>query len=494
MRTLGPRTRIGARWSLALAVAAGFAGAAWADPSNEPPPAGAILDLNGGLIPHGAPQTYTVDFTSSRSNTAITFAFREDPAFISLFNTSVVDLTTSSGNLLRNGNFSGGTYTDHGNSGTPTGWTYANIYGASAGGVVTTCGSNGYCWYDGAVQAYDAISQTISTTVGDIYQVSFSATDDSYLTDWSRVSTNGNVTGTGGNGADILVYAQAGLPPAACPGAPGVTIKASSGQTCFASGSYVSTAVIAGQATGAGSVLTNVNGGQSSFSFSTSADNTPAVQADSGGSVTLTVTPPSTSGTVTTTGNNSIGLYATGSASTDGGPVASSIDAQNVNVTTQGSNASGVQADTGGLVTLNGGSVTTWGAGALGLYASGSGSKINVTGVSVTTAGAGAAGVLTDNGATTSIGGGSVATSGQDAHALFVIGSGSAANLSGAGTFATTGAGATGLFAALGGAVSATGSTTITTTGGISSATGLGASGVVADGAGRRSILARRRS
>jgi len=57
---------------------------------------------------------------------------------------------------------------------------------------------------------------------------------------------------------------------------------------------------------------------------------------------------------VTTTGNNSIGLYATGSASTDTGPVPSSISAQNVNVTTQGSNANGLQADNGGQVTLNG--------------------------------------------------------------------------------------------------------------------------------------------
>ena len=198
---------MGARWSFALAVAAGLSGAAWAEPSNQPPPSGPILDLNGGVIPHGTPQTYTVDFTASQSNTAVTFAFREDPAFVFLFNTSVVNLTTSSGNLLTNGGFSGGTYTDNGNSATPTGWTYANIYGASAGGVVTSSceGYGSHCWYDGAVQAYDAISQAISTTVGDQYQVSFSATDNSDLTDWSRVSTNGDVTGTGGNGADILV-------------------------------------------------------------------------------------------------------------------------------------------------------------------------------------------------------------------------------------------------------------------------------------------------
>lgn len=610
MWTLGPGTSLAAGLAFALAVAAGFAGAAWAAPINEPPPSGAILDLNGGLIPHGPPQTYTVDFTSSVSNTAITFAFREDPAFIFLFNSSVVDLTTSSGNLLRNSDFSGGTYTNNGNSATPTSWTYANIYGASAGGIVTSsCGYGSYCWHDGAVQAYDAISQSISTTIGDLYQVSFSATDNSGLTDWSRVSTNGNVTGSGGNGADILVYAQAGLPPAACAGAPGVNIKASAGQTCFASGSYASTNVIAGQATGAGAVLTNVNGGQSSVSFSTSAPNTPAVQADSGGSVTLTVTPPSTSGTVTTTGDNSIGLYATGSATTAGGPVASSITAQNVNVTTQGSNASGVQADTGGLVTLNGGTIATSGGGSLALYATGAGSQIaatnvaastsasysasfgsanvafanrgaiitmnggsaNTTGsgayavvaegagvvkstgtsigttgdgsgglgingvgseidatnVAITTTGAydsatglhsygvyngsygtfptgGVAtitnstistqglqmyGVLTAAGGVTNLSGDSVATSGQDAHALAVTGSGSRANLNGTNSFATQGAGASGIVASLGGVINATGLATVTTSGGVSSATGFGASGIAADGAGAQVML-----
>jgi hypothetical protein len=39
--------------------------------------------------------------------------------------------------------------------------------------------------------------------------------------------------------------------------------------------------------------------------------------------------------------------------------------------------------DTGGLVTLNGGSVTTSGAGSVGLFASGDGSQISATNVAV---------------------------------------------------------------------------------------------------------------
>jgi hypothetical protein len=187
---------------------------------NRPPPAGAILDLAGTPIPHNTQALYSVAFIATLPNTAITFAFREDPAFLYLSNAQVVDITNSSSNLLVNGNFSGGTFLDNGNSGTPIGWTYANIYGATFGGFVTSlpgCNMGGLCWYDGAVQAYDAISQTIPTTVGDTYRISFLLNDDGTLTTFSALSTNGNITDHGGNGADVLVYAQAGLP---APGVP----------------------------------------------------------------------------------------------------------------------------------------------------------------------------------------------------------------------------------------------------------------------------------
>jgi hypothetical protein len=183
-------------------------------PTNEPPPSGAILDLNGLPIPGNGNgttfQSYSVTFTAAFSSTAITFAFRDDPAFLIFQNASVVDLTTSSGNLLTNGDFSGGTYTDNGNSLTPNGWTYANVYGAFDGGVVQTyLGSPS--WYDGAVQAYDAISQTIGTTVGDNYQISFYLAENNEGRDsvFSALSTNGDVTNADGNGIDVLTYAQA---------------------------------------------------------------------------------------------------------------------------------------------------------------------------------------------------------------------------------------------------------------------------------------------
>jgi len=151
------------------------------DPTNVAPPTGAILDLNGTAIPgHGNGTTfqqYTVNFVANLTSTAITFAFREDPAFVSLEQVSVVDQTVPGANLLVNGDFSGAVYTNSGNSAAPVGWTYANVYGASSGGEVKSgCGgpqAGGLCWYDGAVQAYDAISQTIGTTVGHTYAISF---------------------------------------------------------------------------------------------------------------------------------------------------------------------------------------------------------------------------------------------------------------------------------------------------------------------------------
>jgi hypothetical protein len=245
--------------------------------NNDPPPAGAILDLSGTPIPgdgNDTYQQYTVDFTAAIANTAITFAFREDPAFISFSNASVVDLTTSSGNLLTNGDFSGGTYTDNGNSLTPIGWTYANQYGAEAGGVVSSdCGVGedgsygvGDCWYDGAVQAYDAISQTIATTPGDQYEISFWVADSSGCStdtpyglpcDFSDLSTNGDTTGTGGNGINVTVYAQAGLPPPATS-----TIYVGTNQGLFKStngGETFTQTILPGTGTSVFSVLVDPN-------------------------------------------------------------------------------------------------------------------------------------------------------------------------------------------------------------------------------------------
>ena len=172
---------------------------------NYSPPNGAILDLNGLAVPHATPQLYSVTFTApaDNSSTAITFAFRDDPWFIQFSDASLVDVTTSSGNLLSNGDFSQGV--DVG--GAPVGWTYSNVDGAVFGGSVSSsCVGSSACWNDGAVQGYDELSQSIATTGGDEYLLSFYAMDAGGPDVWSTVSTNGDVTDSGGNGVDILAY------------------------------------------------------------------------------------------------------------------------------------------------------------------------------------------------------------------------------------------------------------------------------------------------
>jgi hypothetical protein len=201
-----------------LVGAALSAPSAFAVANNDPPPTGAILDLGGAetgtsalSVNHGTAVTESVSFAAALSSTDITFAFREDPAFISFSNVSLTNTTTgSSTNLILNPNFA------LGSGESPTDWTFVNVYGAEASGVVSSdCGGGlATCWYDGSVQAYDAIDQFVATTLGDTYLLSFQYSDDGGLTTFSDLSTNGDTTNTGGNGIDILAYAQAGLPPA----------------------------------------------------------------------------------------------------------------------------------------------------------------------------------------------------------------------------------------------------------------------------------------
>jgi uncharacterized repeat protein (TIGR01451 family) len=242
--------------------------------NNNGPPAGPILDLGGTYatpsttavaIPNDGQETYaqfSVNFTANATNstctngvcsTVITFAFRDDPAQISFTNASVTDVTNPSSpgpNLLTNGNFSTGVLTP---------WTYVDNYGVSGAGFVALAGQyqdncpslNGAvfnCWIDGAVQAYDAISQTITTNPGDTYEISFYVAENSGLIAtrgdsqispnypgsacylalvagaaaggppapcyFSDLSTNNDTTDPGGTGINVAAYAQPTVPVA----------------------------------------------------------------------------------------------------------------------------------------------------------------------------------------------------------------------------------------------------------------------------------------
>src|SRR5579871_2327513 len=135
-------TRSSRRWlgaALTGALVAGASFQAHADPSNVAPPPGWILSLDGQPITNEQ-QSYSVTFTAAVAETAITFAFRQDPSFLSFSNVSVVDNADPGVNLILNGDFSQGVV----GTNTVDNWTYANIYGAWASGVLAAgCGLNG---------------------------------------------------------------------------------------------------------------------------------------------------------------------------------------------------------------------------------------------------------------------------------------------------------------------------------------------------------------
>ena len=142
------------------------------------------------------------------------------------------------------------------------------------------------------------------------------------------------------------------------------------------------------------------------------------------------------SGSVMTQGANSIAVYATGAGSTvTANPPG---DANGLTITTTGTFSNGVQADTGGAVILNGGSVTTSGPVSEGLVVLGAGSTITASGVAVTTHGDSdekaqefATGIFAFTGGSMTFSGGSITTTGLTADAVAVLGSGASVALDG---------------------------------------------------------------
>jgi hypothetical protein len=179
------------------------------------------------------------------------------------------------------------------------------------------------------------------------------------------------------------------------------------------------------------------------------------------------------------------GLFATGSHST--------ISAAGTDIVTHGPGAFGALSQDGGSIVLGGGSVMTMGAGSPGLVAL-SGSSLSATGTTITTeggtdlAGVESAGVLIgEAGAAGTLINDTVLTSGSGSDAVLAEEGGNA-TLGGANSFTTTGDGSIGLHALSGGIINALGQTTIST-GSTSGATGSNAYGVNADGAGSQISL-----
>jgi hypothetical protein len=206
---------------LVAALALLFANQTHAGPMNLGPPSGAILDLNGQALPNAGYVQYSVDFTATAAMTNISFAIRNDPGFFGLDDVTLLNKTTSTAVPVVNGGFESGIV---GNN-APVGWTYLNTFGGFSGHVQNNAGGVGVAhtgtnfYRDGAFQAYDGITQGFTTVVGDTYTISFFLINENRnlaLTNFSRLSTNGDVTDVLGNAADVLVYAGA-IPTTATP-------------------------------------------------------------------------------------------------------------------------------------------------------------------------------------------------------------------------------------------------------------------------------------
>ena len=297
---------------------------------------------------------------------------------------------------------------------------------------------------------------------------------------------------------------------------PGVNVVALSPDICDVSGPYeltTTTANAAVQASGKGAVI-NWADTQGPGPISTTVDGTPAVQADSGGKVTLTggsviatlginaaAVLAETGGSIVLTGgttiltisNDSPGLAVNGSdsslAAEDAGVKTNGVAAfgatnaggvmnlmGTTKIVTVGQDADAVVASGVGAITTLGmeNDLSTLGDGAVGLYAT-AGGVITANAGSVTTAGASDP---ETPGITTISTGDATNGTGRNAFGAEADGQGSQINLDSLTTVTTSGAGATGLFATGGGTISTTNAASSIAT------TGDDAAGLYATGAG----------
>ena len=198
----------------ALVCLAGIMGLAAQEARAQTPPANPIFDLS---VAHPAAlpsyENFSVSFTAAQANTTVSFAFREVPAYFAFDNASVTGAGSAT-NLLQDPGFETSTV----GSNFPAGWqrfiqpvdmtaigeiaSSSAIYGCNRG-----ASQGAQFWCDGSVEGYDGLAQTLATTVGQRYTVSFDLQDDS-----GSPITYPTI--------DLLVYAGNGLPGGTMPVGP----------------------------------------------------------------------------------------------------------------------------------------------------------------------------------------------------------------------------------------------------------------------------------
>ena len=203
-------------------------------------------------------QQYTYSFTATDTNTQLSFLFRQDPAYW-YFDDVSVKAAGSSTNLVTNPGFENGSVS--GNANQPVNWSLIGTAGLNAAGVLSSSGAHTGTgdWYDGAVDGFDGLAQTITTVPGTTYTLSFWLKTTSALSGTQAPSTSPD---SSSSVEQFLVYAGAlpgGLtvtPPTPPPSAPTVgTIDGSTTATTDANNRPVITGV-ASSSTPTGSTVT----------------------------------------------------------------------------------------------------------------------------------------------------------------------------------------------------------------------------------------------
>ena len=133
----------------------------------------------GGVTPAAdVYQQYSYTFEATSSQTLVTFLFRNDPSYSALDDISVT-LSSGGPNLLANPGLEQGPA-----SGQfwPADWETVGQQGLEAAGVwsdenegeppFAPHSGSGY-WVDGAVGGYDGLAQSVATTIGDTYDLTF---------------------------------------------------------------------------------------------------------------------------------------------------------------------------------------------------------------------------------------------------------------------------------------------------------------------------------
>ncbi|OYW17394.1 MAG: hypothetical protein B7Z55_12605, partial [Planctomycetales bacterium 12-60-4] len=117
-------------------------------------------------------QFYTYDVVATQADSYLSFTFRNDPAYTSL---DTISVTLSGGpELLLNGGM------DTATADVPDNWVKIGTQGLAAAGIYSTTSPPGIgpqagagYWRDGAVGGFDGIAQSLTTTIGATYTISF---------------------------------------------------------------------------------------------------------------------------------------------------------------------------------------------------------------------------------------------------------------------------------------------------------------------------------